>query len=254
MIQSLQPLLKNLGLSEKEAIIFETLLYFDHLKAVDIAEKTNIQRTTVYAVLKSLVKQGLVSTVSIYGVTEFQALDPKLLPSVIERKKQALDARLAEVQSILPQLSHIRADMDAMPRVSFFHGAEGVKQAYEDTLVQNKGKEIQVFSGPDVVFKELGEAYVEYYVKKRKRLRITSTQIAPRTPWGKYIQGRDKGVLRQTLLIPESFAFDTEMVMYDNKLGIFSFREGKLMAVLIEDETIANTMRSLFRYIATTVK
>jgi len=253
MIQNLRDILLSIGLNEKESTVFETLLYSDHLKASDISRKTKIQRTTVYTVLKGLEEQGLVSTVSVYGVTEFQAVSPALLSGFVERKKEALENSMKEIEKISQQIREIRSASESLPKVSFFHGKEGVKQAYEDTLEGNKSKEIFVFSGPDVVFKEMGKEYVDYYVRKRARLGIKSFQIAPSTQWGKYIQGQDRKYKRVTRLIPEEFAFDTEMVMYEGKLGIFSFKKGKLAAVIIEDEAISSTMRALYGYIESTV-
>jgi hypothetical protein len=91
-------------------------------------------------------------------------------------------------------------------------------------------------------------------VNKRTSLGIKSLQIAPNTPWGKFIKENDSKYIRFTKLIPAQFAFDTEMVIYDDKLGIFTFTKNKLMAVIIEDESIVNTMLVLFKYIDQSIK
>jgi sugar-specific transcriptional regulator TrmB len=254
MKKQLQDILKQLALSEKESLVFDLLLHHDSLTASEIAKKTAINRSTVYTLIASLESEGLVSRAQRYGVTVFQAIDATLLSSVIDRKKEMLSSTQQELADILPYLQAARGVDNQLPKVTYFSGVEGIKQAYEDTLVHNKEKEIHVFSGPDIVFQELGEEYVEYYVKKRKRLGISSKQIAPQTAWGTFIKNRDTSVLRKTMLIPEAFAFDTEMVMYDDKLAIFSFKNGTLMAVIIEDEAISQTTRTLFRYIETTIR
>lgn len=249
MKNTTQDIFKKLGLGAKEASIFDVLLKHSNLKATDISQKTGINRSTVYAVLKTLRGKGLVSMTTQHGSTVFHAIDPHLLPSYIERKQEDLEEIKGLLSDIAPFLAAARATEDNAPKVTYFSGKEGVKQAYEDTLINNTKKEIYVFSGPDVVFEEMGSDYVEYYVHKRTRLGIKSFQIAPATPWGSYIQEQDGGVLRETMLIPEQFAFDTEMVMYDNKLGIFSFKKGMLLAVIIEDDLICNTLLALFKYI-----
>ena len=53
--------LEEIGLSEKEAKIYLALLQVDSALISDLAEKTKINRTTVYPVLESLAKKGLVS-------------------------------------------------------------------------------------------------------------------------------------------------------------------------------------------------
>ena len=249
MLGKLRKALQSMNLTEKESTILDILFRYDSLKVSAIAQHTHLNRTTAYVILKSLLRKGLVTSSFKNNVSEFQAVQPKMLLNYIEREKDLLERQKEEIKKILPQLNSIRANLDAVPKVTFYEGKEGVKQAYEDTLDNNIGKQIFVFSGPDIVFQEMGEAYVDYYVSKRKRLGIRSFQIAPNTPKGKTIQAMDKEVLRQTKLIPAEFSFDTEMVMYDDKVGIFSFTKDKLMAVIIEDQAIANTLLALYRYI-----
>ena len=254
MINKIKNVLLDIGLSEKEAEVLNGLFQCESSKVKELAQATHLNRSTTYVVLKSLMKKGLVTSVMKYGITEFQAIDPKLLPSYINRQKELLEQKKEEIENILPQLNNYRDNLDIIPKVNFYEGVEGVKQAYEDTLDNNKSKKIYVFSGPDVVFKEMGEEYVKYYVNKRTRLKIKSFQIAPNTEWGKFIKKNDEKYIRLTKLIPVEFAFDTEMVIYDNKLGIFSFTKNKLMAVIIENNAIVNTMLTLFRYIDQTIE
>ncbi len=249
MFNKVATILQEIGLGDKEVTLLTTLFQYQNIKASDLARHARLNRSTTYAVLKNLVKRGLVTTVEEYGVAAYNPIDPSLLPSYIDRQRDLLGAKKAEIEKILPELERVRENADVLPRVTFFAGAEGVKQAYEDTLDNNKGKVIYVFSGPDSVFKEFGEEYVNYYVQKRTRLGIKSFQVAPATEWGKFIKENDSKYIRVTKLIPAEYAFDTEMVIYDNKLGIFSFSKNKLMAVIIEDAAIANTVLALFRYI-----
>lgn len=254
MMNKIYKVLLNIGLNEKEAGVLTFLFQCETSKVSNIARSCHFNRTTTYVVLKSLIKTGLVSSITKYGITEFQAIEPNLLLSYIDRQKELLEQKKLEIENVLPQLNNVRNNLDVLPKVYFYEGVEGVKQAYEDTLDNNKSKIIYVFSGPDIVFKEMGLDYVNYYVGKRTRLGIKSFQIAPDTSWGKYIKENDKNYLRLTKLIPEQFSFDTEMVIYDNKLGIFTFTKNKLMAVIIEDESIVNTMLALYKYIDQTIK
>lgn len=254
MLSKTKKVLLDIGLHEKEADVLAALFQCESAKVSDLVKNTSLNRTTIYVILKSLIKRGLVTSFVKYGISEFQAVDPNLLPNYIERQKSILDQKKIEIENILPQLNIVRDNLDVVPRISFFEGAEGVKQAYEDTLDNNKNKIIYVFSGPDIVFKEMGEDYINYYVNKRARLGIKSFQIAPDTSWGKYIKKNDEKFLRLTKLIPSQFAFNTEMVIYDGKLGIFTFTKNKLMAVIIEDNSIADTMTALFKYIDGTIQ
>jgi hypothetical protein len=53
--------------------------------------------------------------------------------------------------------------------------------------------------------------------------------------------------------MPQEFGFDTEIDIWDNKVGLFTFSEENPIAVLIEDERVAHTMRQMFKYIYSTL-
>ncbi len=252
-MKQLQKLFEQLGHNEKEALLLDVLFRNGALRAIDLSKKTGIQRTTVYSVLKELQKTGLVYTTEEYGVTYFVSISPDRLPEYISRKREQLNEYQIQVEQILPQILNARNGKSVLPKVSFYQGKEGVKQAYEETLNTNQEKKIYVFSGPDAVFEQMSPEYVTYYTNKRKRLGIESFQIAPNTPYGQMIQQSDHDYIRRTLLIPAEFSFDTEMVIFDNKIGMFSFSKDTLIAVIIEDVPIVNTMKVLFRYMSSTI-
>lgn len=252
-MKQLQKLFEQLGHNKKEATLLDVLFRNNALRAIDLSKKTGIQRTTVYSVLKELQKTGLIYTTEEYGVTYFASIPPDRLPEYIARKREQLHEYQSQAEQMLPQLLDARSGMSALPNVSFFQGKEGVKQAYEETLNANQEKKIYVFSGPDAVFEQMGQEYVAYYTSKRKKLGIESFQIAPNTPYGQLIQQSDTNYIRRTLLIPAEFSFDTEMVIFDNKIGMFSFSNDTLIAVIIEDLPIVNTMKVLFRYMSSTI-
>ena len=52
--------LKNLGLSEKEARVYLTVLEYKKITPSDVARITEINRTTVYSVAKELIKMGMI--------------------------------------------------------------------------------------------------------------------------------------------------------------------------------------------------
>jgi sugar-specific transcriptional regulator TrmB len=250
MLPELKKLLDTLGLSTKESEVLSILLQFDSLLVKDLAKKARLNRTTTYGILKTLVDKGLVSSIVKYGVREYQSIEPALLPTYIERQEELLRERKKEIKNILPQIQKIRGDKSVFPKLYFFEGLDGLKQAYEDTLENNTGKLIEEFTGPDAMFEELGQKkWVEYYIKKRVERGIACRIIAPNTTWSQWTKNNDAASLRVTKLIPEKYQFATEVVLYDNKVGLFSFSKEKPMAIIIEDDNICATMRTLFRYV-----
>src|SRR6185436_5023927 len=120
-----------------------------------------------------------VSKVKARNATQFQSIPPELLPDYIARKREELRHKEQELRDALPQIILMRNKANVLPKVQFFEGVEGVKQAYEDTLENNKGKKLLDITGIDAVFERLGTDWIRYYLEKRTRLGIVCTDLAP---------------------------------------------------------------------------
>ena len=243
--------LRDIGLSNNESLIFGVLLQSRSMLASHIALETHLNRTTTYGVLKELIKKGLVSKDTRHGMSVYQSIAPKLLPAYIGRRREELEEQEKALRKIVPQLNLMREKIKTLPNVRFFEGVEGVKQAYEDTLINNKGKQLHDFTGTDAIYKKMGIEWLRYYWNKRSKLGIQCTVIAPDTEWSAIMKSEDKKYLRTTKLIPGEFPFDSEIDIYDNKVGVFSFSQESPVAIIIEDETIKRTMRIFFDFMIT---
>lgn len=253
MIQTLQKAAHDLGLGDKEIRVFLVLLQESSLRVQSIAKKARLNRTTTYGILKALGEKGLVSSADRKGITEYQSIEPQQLLSYIDRKRDRLRERRDEIKAVVPEIKKLREKSDVLPRIRFFEGIEGMKQAYEDTLEGNESKELLDITGTDAIFRRMGKEWIEYYVRKRARLGIQCIDIAPDSEWSRRSKESDSEFLRRTELLPEQYTFDTEIDIYDNKVGIFSFSEDQPLAVIIEDNKITAALKTLFRYIESTL-
>ena len=218
-----------------------------------VARASKLNRTTTYGILKDLAGKGLVSSVKKEGATRYQSIEPDLLPSYIERRGMELLDIKQEIVDLVPQIKLLRSKRRTLPKIQFFEGKEGVEQAYEDTLENNRGKVLHEITGIDAVYTKLDPKFVNYYLEKRMRLGIRSFYITPESPLAREKQKDDTKYLREVRFIPEKYKMDTEISIYDDKVGIFSYAQENPVAILIEDETIAHTMKTLFDYIESTI-
>lgn len=242
----LKEALASLNLHEKQERVLLVLLHSGSMLASKIAKETRLNRTTTYGVLNDLVEKGLVSESKRAGVTRFQSISPETLPSYIEKEQAKLEVSKKKIEALVPQLTLLRERGRTLPKVQYFEGEEGVKQAYEDTLQNNARKHLRNITGVDAVFERLGSDWISYYLKKRTRLGIRCQNLAPESEWAKKSKGDDEKYIRVTKFLPAKYAFDAEFDMYDDKVGIFSYAENNPIAVIIEDATIAHAMRQIF--------
>lgn len=254
MLLELQDALENMGLGDKEIRVLLVLLERGSMFVAAVAKAAKLNRTTTYGILKELSDNGLVSSVKKEGAVRYQSIEPDLLPGYIERKGNELLETKSAVAKLIPQLKLVRAKRRALPKIQFFEGKEGVEQAYEDTLENNHGKVLSQITGIDAVYTKLDQKFVKYYLEKRTRLGITSTYITPDTEVARKESATDERYIRKARFIPRQFNFDSEIAIYDDKVGIFSYSQENPVALLIEDATIAHTMKTLFDYMDSTIK
>lgn len=79
--------LEELGLSDKESKVYLALLEVETDSVIDLAKKTDINRTTIYPVLESLSKKGLISEVKVDKKIRYAAESPERLETYVERRK-----------------------------------------------------------------------------------------------------------------------------------------------------------------------
>ena len=252
------PLLKNalgtIGLNENEMTVMLVLLENGPMLVAAVAKAAKLNRSTTYGVLKLLSEKGLASLVKKGSAVRYQSIAPNQLSGYIERKREILAETKQQINELLPQLELLRSKGKTLPKVQFFEGEEGVKQAYEDTLEHNDGKLLKDITGVDAVFRRFGEGWVKYYLQKRTKLGIKCINIAPESEWARKSKADDKKYLRTTKLLPSQYGFNAELALYDKKVGIFSYAQENPIALIIEDDTVSDMMQKLFDCLEKTAK
>ncbi len=237
--------LQNLWLSLNEINIYLLLLSVWQSPASSIANRTKIKRVTVYAVLDTLKEKWLITWINKNNIKFFSALDPEKLIELFNKKINQEKIKLSVAEKMLPYLQEIRWTTVNKPKVSFFEWTQWVLTVFWETL-QAKW-EIKAF----ITTKNISEELLKYlnttYAKLRKKHWIFSKVIAPETSFTKEYQKKDNKEFRKTKLIPKNvLAVDIEIDIFDDKVAFLGIKKEDEIWVLIQNESIANTMRNIF--------
>ena len=240
--------LQKIGFSDKEAKIYLQLIRLGAQPASTIANKAGINRTTTYDIIESLTKKGLISATKKGGSTYFKALDPKELINYLEREKVEHTKKLAkyqqEIEDVLPALISLENPESTKPKVTFFEGDKGMRQAYEDTLTTNEP--ILAYANVEEMHKGLPDFFPEYYQRRGIEKKIHIKAIMPDNPTSVERAKKDKQENRESVLIPESeYDFSPEINIYEDKVLIASWREK--MAIIIKSKEIADLHKKMYQ-------
>jgi len=230
--------LQNLGIQEKQAKVYLACLELGSATIQELAEKSKIKRTSIYNFLEEIKDLGLVTEIKEGKKLLLAAENPE---TVVKRAEQ----RVNEVKKSLPEILSIFNRPAKKPKVRFYQGLAGLKQVYNDYAAPNQP--IYGFSDYEKMFEALSESFLWPTAENRVKNNCRFFCIAKDGKMGRVVQSKDKEQLRETRLVPQ-IDFETEINIYSNKISLISFRK-PYAAVIIEDEAIAKTLKSVWNLV-----
>lgn len=233
---NLEKLLQRIGLNEKEAKIYLTLLNLKESPISFIAKKSNLKRPTVYVILEALEKNGFVSHFKREKVLYYRASDPKL---ILESERN----KIQDLERALPELQSIQSQFEIVPQMSVYQGKNGLIQIMEDTL--NTKEELLCWCDVDLAINTILSDYFPTYLEKKIKKNIWLKGIFTHNEGGLRHKKNQVSELREVYLVPkEKFPFKNEINIYDDKVAIISHQDA--VGVIIQNKSIADTQKAIF--------
>ncbi len=237
MSKELLPILTAIGLTDKEARVYLSMIELGQSIVSQIATKAKINRVTTYDILKKLKEKGLLSTITKNRIKYFSPTDPEIVASTFEQKANSL-------KNAVPTLKRLRGET-VHPLIQYFEGLEGIKAIYADTLTTKK--EIVNFSNSEEI-RKIWPNYDKEYVEKRAKKKIFLKGIIPADEAGKKVHSEDTKYNREMRLMPkDKYNFTNEINIYDDKVAIISFASEQPIGMIIKSSQIAASQRAIFQ-------
>ena len=231
-------ILSQFGIKSQEAQIYLACLKLGQGTVSEIASESGVQRTFIYDLVRDMVKNGILSEVEIRGTLHYSALS-------IEKFKVLQEEKINRLESVMPEIKAWVKTIGDKPRVQFFEGTQGIQIALEDTLKQPQNGTILAFATAEGYYSQ-DQSFINSYLRRRIKKGITVRAIGPDIPVNREYLEKDKEQLRETRLVdPKLYPFTNEIDIYQNKVAIMSL-QGELLSVIIESESVAKTLRSIF--------
>lgn len=240
----LEKYLQEIGLAEKEAAVYAALLQVENDSVLDIAKKTKINRTTIYPVLESLAKKGLISEVKVDKKIRFQAEPPERLETYVERQKVILDEQGRRLKDIIPQLKSMQKESGQRPVVKYFEGREGIVSSMEEFFGAQKSGETQyMIYSRDLVENLFTDKERERFKKMRQGKDIKAKAIYT------YSKG-DLPAQPDSLRIridENKYPITCDISIYSDQIKISILGES-LSGITIVSKDLSQTIKSLINY------
>lgn len=232
----LESVLRDYGLSEKQAKIYLACLELGSASVQKISKKSGVARSTAYEILEDLEKLALVSKFQREKITNYNAESPRQLIHMIS-------SRLETLKDALPQFDAIYGDARVRPTVRFFQGKEGMKLILEEIL-DDDPKEIRSFSSADDLFVTLEKEFPNF-VKMRIKKKILAKVILRDTSKAKERAQLGPQELREVRILPAHYEFHATKFIWSKKIAILAY-PSDLVSLIVESEHITNMEREIF--------
>ncbi len=232
---NIQQVLQQLGLEQREAKIYLTLLKFTSTTASKVAEDLGIDRTTTYDLLAKLIEKGIVSYVIKNNVKYFKSASPQqLLHDLKEKEKQ--------LQEVMPQLLALEKQEAEATSVELFKGKEGLRTVLKIIL---RDKQPYTFLGGTHEFCTTIPIFMKQFLRKAHKLKINGRLICEDGFGNHHDDIIGKG--ERYKLISKKFVSSTTKV-WGHKTAFFIFRE-PYHAILITSKEVADRQRLFFDHL-----
>lgn len=238
-MNNIEQILMEYGLDEKEAILYIASLSLGDKGMSELAKKAGLKRTTAYVVFKSLENKGLMGSFKMKSGMKFVATPPEILIKKAQKQVQ-------ELQSLLPQLKALEIKPDSHPKITYYEGKEGYMIAAEDSL-KTPNSILRSIGSLAEQHKVVGLKYdTKYYIPSRLKKNISFRALYFRSQVEDEIKNSNNTKeLREVRYIPEKYIHKTSMLIYENKVVVFSTQK-ELITVIIESAEIAESEKQKF--------
>jgi len=246
--EQLKKALLQLGFSEKEIIVYLSILQNADSSVLSIAKSTELSRGTVFDIVEKLKEKGFVAEVKKGKKRRLIVESPtNKFYSLLEERHDRLKKEEEIVEDILPLIKGADVNADFKPQIKVYTGEKGFRQVWDDIFSCGEKKFLSI-ARIETFVKFSGEEFLQEIQDRKISLGFSSRAINEDSNLSKKMKSTDKKYNRETRLAPKEFVFPSTEIIYGDKIAMFSTREENII-VVIESKDFAQTHKVYFEMI-----
>lgn len=238
----MKELIVNLGADGRGAETFLKLLELGAQPVSVIARYMNVPRPTMYLILDELKRLGLIEGFDRNKMKYFKCIPVKELSDLLEARESDLKRTRQLYDGSVSELEALENKLSVTPRVKFYEGEDAVMKVYEEVI---KEKGFCAFLNPGVDNKVM-QIYLNKIevVIRAKKLKVKEFVIDCKKGQEYF---KDASTANHKIkILPKRVKFDSDTIITDEKIYMFSYGEKEVAAVEIWNKALAETQRVMF--------
>ena len=233
--------LREAGLSEKEALVYFASLSLGPATVLQLSRESGVKRSTLYAIIDGLKAKRLMRR-EVHGVREVLVGEPaESLKSLLEAKHKALS-------EALPELYAIQSLGGAQSVIKYYEGLPAVEAVYLNLIQSVKIGEDYLILSDIALWHELDREFFDAFVEKRGRLDIKVRMILTHSNRAYERKGRARKPNECTKILPAQTSLTTNLVIIPSKVFVHQL-VAPIMGMVIENQHIIRMHREMYELI-----
>ncbi|MFW9878364.1 MAG: TrmB family transcriptional regulator [Candidatus Thorarchaeota archaeon] len=235
-------ILEEVGLTDKEANIYFTMLSLGPSTILKISQASGIKRTTAYPIIESLKEKGL-------AIIEVKGFKKLFIPSNPKNIEKTLEEKKEKVKKLLPEFLSLYNLEEGSSFIKYYEGLKSVKSIYENILNELEHQEDYLIIGDQKKWYELDPEFFQKFIDKRaklsRKLKIKIKILFQDSQIARLHKAREKNYNEKVKILPKETKLSTNLVITSKKVIIHQLTM-PIMAIVIENKSIIQMHKELF--------
>lgn len=234
----------EIGLGELETSCYIALLKRSPQRASSLARTLDIPKATVLLALGRLVDHfGIVKREKRKNYYRFFVEDVRSVVDFLNHKIERQETSKRNVEDLIPELRAMQTYEISKPKISYYEGKEGMRQAFEQVLAE--ADEIIAYGNNEDEIKKMPDVFPDYYIRRVKKKIPVAQALAAATDFNvREALKNAVGDLRNTRLLPKEWNYPIQFNIYKDTVIFFSFEE--YFALVVKNKPIAQCLKMIF--------
>ncbi len=244
--EDIKEILIDFGLSEHEALVYLSSIMLGPSTVNKIAKHSGVKRTTVYPVIESLKRKGIMN-IELKGLKNlFVAESPDKLEKIIEQKKDRLN-------SMIPELSALYNLKGGESLIKYYEGIEGVKTIYEDIYNSLKPNDEYLITSDLKKFLNIDREFFTKFIEKRAKLNIRVRTILQNNDVGAFYKKNEQNYNFKVKMFESNLDLKANVAIIPTKIYITQLIE-PYISIIIENKNIVDMHKQYFNIMWDAIK
>ena len=245
--------LKILGIKGVSQRVFVFLTEQGVSPVLNISEQTHIPKASIYDALNELQESGLVIEYNQGRSKEYGSISDEQLRDLVKRKISDLQSAEGVLLTLMQQKHDEKGPVK--PKIKFYVGAEGIRQAFRDTVWHEKCKETYLMWPTNDMIDVLTPEFSEWHSNQRLQHNVMMYVIRKHSDRELDKTSQEKSELlesegwkndREIRYAPEDSDWSMSYWIYDDKC-LFASSAGEQFALIVQSREFVELLTLLWK-------